>query len=80
MRSQSRSALPEPSIVCQKRLPGAAASLGAEHHATSVWRPDRRLIGARIGRQPIERSAGKVPEPDIVLLIADFERHAGPIR
>ena len=60
--------------------PRGPTSLGAEHEATSIWRPHRRHVVPRIGGDPCERLASKVPDPDIALLIADVERHARPVR
>ena len=38
------------------------------------------LAKARIERDSRQRFVAKIPDPDVVLLIADFQRHAGLVR
>ena len=74
-------ALDGPRVV--GRLPeevGDARAGRREDDAPAVRRPDRDLIvGWRI-RQPRQRLAREIPDPEVVLLIANVERHPRAVR
>ena len=74
-----RSMVPEPSDACQNTLVHTVA-LGRERDPLAVRCPHRQAVRARIGRQALQHLTGKIPDPDVVLLVPDVQGHACLVR
>ena len=49
----------------------SAGPLGGEEELTAIRRPDREVVDSRVEGDAREREEGKIPQPDIALLIGD---------
>ena len=47
-----------------------------EHDPLAVCRPERRFVLTRIERQPCQRLAAQLVQPDLIPLFCDLHRHA----